>query len=92
MSLGKKLAHCTDEAFEMLVLPVIIEFGSQNRSVEFPLTCVAGAKSTAEMVDKFTATRPPCWLPVMLEPLRLAWESLVTKTPWPWLPDTTKLA
>lgn len=28
---------------------------------------------------------------MMLEPVKLAWELLLTKTPWPWLPETTRL-
>lgn len=60
LSPGKKLAHCTDEAPEILLPPVIIEFESQNRSVEFPLTSVGGPYVVAEMVDRFTATSPPC--------------------------------
>ena len=69
LSPDKRLAHCTVVAFEMLAPPVIIDFESQNRSTTFPRTWVGGF---VEILDKFTVTKPPCWLPVTCEPSRLA--------------------
>src|SRR6266478_2225063 len=77
-------------AFAMFTPPVIRDLESQNTSVPFPVIVVGLPKSTPA-VDKFMTTRPPWAPPVMLEPPRSAWESLLTMTPWPLLLVTTRL-
>src|ERR1019366_6579616 len=76
----------------MFAPPVMSDFESQKRSVRFPLITVGGCCDPTAMLDWLTTIKPPWWLPVMLEPSRSACELLVTKIPWPWLFETTRLA
>src|SRR5436853_7793415 len=72
--------------------PAICDLESQNKSVAFPPTTVGAVLTVTAMVDRFTATKPPWPLPVMLEPANTACELLATRTPWSWLPETTRFA
>ena len=77
----------------MFAPPVISDLESQTRSMPLPVISVKGfVPVPTAIVDMLRASKPPWALPVMLEPAMLAWELLLTKTPWPWLAETVRLA
>jgi len=84
--------HCTLVAFAMFMPPAICDLESQNKSVTFPPITVRGVLAVTAAVDRLTTTKPPWPLPVMLDPANAACELFATRTPWPELPEITRLA
>ena len=69
-----RFVHCTMVAFAIFATPLMTDWEWQNKSTALPLTETGKSQNTVETFERLTATTPPCWLPVMLEPSRVAWD------------------
>src|ERR1051326_914347 len=55
-----------------VAVPVMNEFESQNKSGALPPTRVREPLGCMSIVERLATTKPPCRLPVMLDPARVA--------------------